>query len=343
MISWIEVGTWVPFSEGWQDRIKEKVGLTALWQEAYSKNRSFFEEVPRKVVGYSSGAALFCMVQEGLRALRGTQDPINSLIAGAVAGGVLAGVYQGPQFRLLGGALWGPISCLVHVLNNQFQPRMYMEDILITEGLLDPSVQERRHRNAFFLQTKRADELYRKALQVSSMDNLVEEATRVRDRELHQLWRMTANSITPADNGVTGPAVESTTSAYSAVVRQSPAAPASSDQKAMKPNESSKADSRGRQSSSSRIPTEVTGNDHAATSIMKQRQDDAEEEEFDEADFKSWMAAVRSAGGVQAPVIALDDDNDGHGSSGGGFNADHGSQRSWSEWARSFFRKSAAG
>ena len=53
---------------------------------------------------------------------------------------MVAGHYQGPQFRMLGAALWGPLCCLAHVLNDATRPRLLLEDILIGEGLLDPSV-----------------------------------------------------------------------------------------------------------------------------------------------------------------------------------------------------------
>ena len=51
---------------------------------------------------------------------------------------------QGPQFRVLGAALWGPLCCLVHMLNDALRPRLVMEDILIGEGLLDPSIRGER-------------------------------------------------------------------------------------------------------------------------------------------------------------------------------------------------------
>ena len=79
-------------------------------------------------------------MQEALRAARGRHDALNSLLAGAAAGAVVAGHYQGPQFRMLGAALWGPLCCLTHILNDATRPRLLLEDILIGEGLLDPSV-----------------------------------------------------------------------------------------------------------------------------------------------------------------------------------------------------------
>ncbi len=58
------------------------------------------------------------VLQEGLRAARGgTHDALNSIVAGAVAGAVVAGHYQGAQFRLLGAVLWGPLCGLAHVAN----------------------------------------------------------------------------------------------------------------------------------------------------------------------------------------------------------------------------------
>ena len=47
---------------------------------------------------------------------------------------------QGPQFRVLGAVIWGPLCGLVHVVNEVFRPRFVLEDILMREGLLDPSV-----------------------------------------------------------------------------------------------------------------------------------------------------------------------------------------------------------
>lgn len=303
-----DLGTWLPFSDGWQDRVKLKVGLTVLvtsiasWQYAYSRNRTFFEEVPRKVVGYSSGAALFCLVQEGLRSLRGAQDPLNSFVAGAVAGGAMAGVFQGPQFRLLGGALWGPICCLAHVLNDQLHPRIHLEDFLITEGLLDPSVQARRLASSH--EAKRVDEMYRNALRASTMDNLIDEATRIRDRELHQLWK---TSSTLSETLTAAPAALTSLSPSSSALRQISAA------------------------SASNVETNARDGD-----VIKQQDGKKEEEEFDEADFNAWMSAARSAVGTQAPVIALDD----YGNDSGGFSVDKPSNQSWSEWAKGLFRKS---
>ncbi len=61
-------------------------------------------------------------------------------MAGAISGALVAGHFQGPQFRLLGGLLWGPICGGIHLLNEWLQPKTFMEDVLISEGLLDPCI-----------------------------------------------------------------------------------------------------------------------------------------------------------------------------------------------------------
>lgn len=46
----------------------------------------------------------------------------------------------GPKFRLLGAVLWGPICGALHEVNAALRPRYWIEDLLVSEGLLDPRV-----------------------------------------------------------------------------------------------------------------------------------------------------------------------------------------------------------
>jgi len=147
--------------------------------EAFIRGRSLLEEVPRKAIGYTGAMFVFTVLQESLRAVRGKHDAINSGVAGALAGALVAGYYQGPQYRLLSASMWGPICLASHLMNDVVKPRPLIEDWLISEGLLDPIVRERRATTTLI-----ADE----SNEMMPMGNLIEMATAVRDRELQSLY-----------------------------------------------------------------------------------------------------------------------------------------------------------
>lgn len=46
----------------------------------------------------------------------------------------------GPQYRVLGALVWGPLCSMLHVLNDATQPKHLLEDLLVSEGLLSPLV-----------------------------------------------------------------------------------------------------------------------------------------------------------------------------------------------------------
>jgi hypothetical protein len=147
--------------------------------EAFVRGRSLLEEVPRKAIGYTGAMFMFTVLQESLRAVRGKHDAINSGVAGALAGALVAGYYQGPQYRLLSASMWGPICLASHLMNDVVKPRPLIEDWLISEGLLDPIVRERR---------AKATLIANKSNEMMPMGNLIEMATAVRDRELQSLY-----------------------------------------------------------------------------------------------------------------------------------------------------------
>ena len=263
------------------------------------------------------------MVQEALRSARGRHDALNSLLAGAAAGAVVAGHYQGPQFRMLGAALWGPLCCLTHILNDATRPRLLLEDILIGEGLLDPSVRgeggqggsagwegcctlrpgqrtygwgrccstphhaqgDALHFEYLLSETLSvcADRrpaasplspaaLYRQAARTSSMDDLVDEATRVRDREMHELYHsMTSKGQQPAQQSSSAAGEKASASAKAALSSKQPDQP--------RPK---------------------------GTAAGPRDTEEEEEEEFDEADFKRWVASAKAAGGREAPLADED-------------------------------------
>ena len=154
--------------------------------EAFIRGRSLIEEVPRKAIGYTSAMILFAALQESLRALRRRHDSINSGVAGAIAGALVAGHYQGPQYRLLAASLWGPICLASHIMNDLVRPRPMIEDWLISEGLLSPVVLERR---AKLVQASQQESV--------PIKTLVDMATRVRDRELQTLFNASRTETIP--------------------------------------------------------------------------------------------------------------------------------------------------
>lgn len=158
--------------------------------EAFVRGRSLIEEVPRKCLGYTGAMFLFTILQETLRAARGKHDAINSGVAGALAGALVAGHYQGPQYRLLAASMWGPICLVSHVMNGIIKPRPLIEDWLISEGLLDPVVRERRA-----VKPTMASDSQQQGM---PMETLIDMATRIRDRELQTLYDASRNQTTPA-------------------------------------------------------------------------------------------------------------------------------------------------
>jgi hypothetical protein len=66
--------------------------------------------------------------------------------------------------------------------------------------------------------------MYRNALRASTIDNLIDEATRIRDRELHQLWKTSSTLSEPL---TAAPAALTSLSPSSSALRQISAASAS--------------------------------------------------------------------------------------------------------------------
>lgn len=136
---------------------------------------------------------LFAALQESIRALRGKHDAINSGVAGAVAGAIIAGHYQGPQYRLLAATLWGPICLASHLVNKVAQPRPLIEDWLINEGLLDPVVRERRTNPVLDKE------------EAMPIETLIDMATRIRDQELQSLFDASKTNASETSKSKSGP------------------------------------------------------------------------------------------------------------------------------------------
>eukprot|EP00798_Chlamydomonas_sp_ICE-L_P028254 gene28253-31359_t len=189
-------------AEEWESRTSIKLGCTALVSAIASARansssmRPTLEKVPGKVFGYTASMAIFCGLSEGARAIRGTHDGLNSLVAGAVTGGLVAGHFQGPQFRLLGAVLWGPICGGLHYFNDCIKPKHIFEDFMIGEGLLDPIVKERRE------PVPSPQEVYRSVQGDTSMDDLMKLARVIQHREVMALnsWNTQAGGQTSTSN-----------------------------------------------------------------------------------------------------------------------------------------------
>lgn len=48
--------------------------------------------------------------------------------------------HTGPQYRVLGAVVWGPLCGVAHVLNDLVKPRYWIEDLLVSSNLLNPVV-----------------------------------------------------------------------------------------------------------------------------------------------------------------------------------------------------------
>ncbi|KAG1667627.1 hypothetical protein FOA52_001681 [Chlamydomonas sp. UWO 241] len=316
--------SWVPLEAGWEERAKSKINATAIVtvlassKHAYSKNRSLFSEVPRNVFGYSLGMAAFCALQESMRSVRGTHDSLNSLVAGAVAGAVVAGHYQGPQYRLLGATLWGPICCVTHLINDALHPRLLLEDFLVSEGLLDPSVLDRR------MPQSTPHELY-SSVDRTHMGDLIDSATRVRDRELSELLLQQAGRPNALTGGAGRPGWAEGGGGGGTQARGGAAATATAA--AATPPVGGGREARG-------------GSAAGGSAAGGSGGDGDVDDDFDEADFSRWMASASASGASN--VITGDEPAPGSGAArrrggGGGGRAGEDSeaapQRTWSAWA----------
>ncbi|GLC33888.1 hypothetical protein PLESTB_000814800 [Pleodorina starrii] len=130
--------------DGWQRRTQQKLAFAGCMAALLSlrsdplRTTSRLRDFAQKLVGYGGAAIIFSGIQETCRAVRGHHDFLNSALSGAVTGALVVGHYQGPQYRLLGVVTWGSLGAVLHIANSVLEPRHYIEDYLIREGLLSP-------------------------------------------------------------------------------------------------------------------------------------------------------------------------------------------------------------
>ena len=114
------------------------------------------------------------------------------------------------------------------------------------------------------------------------MDDLVDEATRVRDREMHELYHGMASKGQQQSAAAAGGKADAAAAAGGKATASATAA------------------------MSSRQPDQPRPNAPAAGTRGTEKEEEEEDEEFDEADFKRWIASAKAAGGRAAPLADED-------------------------------------
>lgn len=141
----------------------------------------------------------------------------------------------------------------------------------------------------------RPDALYRQAVRTASMDDLVDEATRIRDREMHELFHGMAK----------GQPVQQQQQSQQAATAGSKAPPAAAPAGG-KAAAAEAVVSPARQPGGQHPPEASVAAAAAGARGTAAEEDEEEEEEFDEADFKRWMVSAKAAGGRAAPLADED-------------------------------------